>query len=97
MVAPRQLAPAVAEAEQRVQLLDELAATTRPRTGPTVTAWPAGRLARDLEDRERDVEPAAQVDVPVGAALAALVAGRAQRLDQAVLEQQRPSSDSVAW
>ena len=65
------------------------AAAARPRTGPTVTACPARRLARDLEDRERDVEPAAQVDVAVGAPLAAHVARRPQRLDQPVLEQER--------
>ena len=40
-------------------------ASRRPRTGPIVTAWPAAGSRGDLEDRERDVEPAADVDEPV--------------------------------
>ena len=41
VVAPRQLAPAVAQPEQRVELLDQLGRGWRPRSGPTLTAWPA--------------------------------------------------------
>ena len=53
------------------------------------TAWPASGLARDLEDRKRDVEPAAQVHVAVGVLLEQRVAGRLERLDQPVLEHER--------
>ena len=46
------------------------------------------RLARHLEHGERDVQPAPQVHEGVGAAQTD-VAGRPQRLDQAVLEHER--------
>ena len=71
-------------------------ASRRPRSGPIVTAWPGRRLGGDLEDRERDVEPAADVHEPVVAACQADVAGRAQLLDQPVLEHQRARAPS-AW
>ena len=67
MVAARQRAPAVAQAEQRVELLDELGRRGAPAQRPDGHAVPDGRLGRDLEDRERDVEAAAQVDVAVRA------------------------------
>ena len=89
MVAPRQLAPAVAQREQRVELLDELRRRGLPAQRPDRDAVAGGRLARDLEDRERDVEPAAQVDVAVGRLLELLVARRLERLDQPVLEHER--------
>ena len=89
MLAARQRAPAVAQAEQRVELLDQLGGGRAPAHRADADRVAGGRLARDLEDRERDVEPAAQVDVAVGLGLAAHVARRAQRLDQPVLEQQR--------
>ena len=77
MVAARQRAPAVAQPEQRVELLDELDRAGAPAQRPDGDAVPGRRLARDLEDRERDVEAAAQVDVAVGRLLEALVARRA--------------------
>ena len=89
MVAARQRAPAVAQAEQRVELLDELDGRGAPAQRPDGDAVPDGRLGRDLEDRERDVEAAAQVDVAVARLLEALVARRLERLDEAVLEHQR--------
>ena len=89
VLAARQRAPAVAQAEQRVELLDQLGGGRPPAHRADADRVAGGGLARDLEDRERDVEPAAQVDVAVGLGLAAHVAGRAQRLDQPVLEQQR--------
>ena len=89
VLAPRQLAAAVAQAEQRVELLDQLGRRRAPAHRADRDRVPARRLERDLEDREGDVEPAAQVDVAVRAALAAHVARRPQRLDQPVLEQQR--------
>ncbi len=89
VLAPREPAAAVAQAEEGVELLDELGGGRAAAHRADVDAVPAGRLARDLEHREGDVEPAAQIDVAVHAALAALVPGRPQRLDQPVLEQQR--------
>ena len=88
VLAARQRAPAVAQPEQRVELLDQLGRGRPPPHRADADRVAGGGLARDLEDRERDVQPAAQVDVAVGLALAAHVAGRAQRLDQPVLEQQ---------
>ena len=89
MLAARQRAAAVAQPEQRVELLDELGRRRAAAHRADADGVARGGLARDLEDRERDVQPAAQVDVAVGLGLAAHVAGRAQRLDQPVLEQQR--------
>ena len=89
VLAARQRAPAVAQAEQRVELLDQLGGGRPPPHRADADGVAGGGLARDLEDRERDVQPAAQVDVAVGLGLAAHVARRAQRLDQPVLEQQR--------
>ena len=79
----------MAQPEQRVDLLDQLGRRRAPAHGPDADRVAGGRLVRDLEDRERDVEPAAQVDVAVGALLEVHVAGRQQPLDQPVLEQQR--------
>ena len=84
-----QRASAVAEAEQRVELLDQLGRRHAPADRADADRMARRRLARDLEDRERDVEPAAQVDVAVGLLLELRVAGRLERLDQAVLEHQR--------
>ncbi len=83
-----QLAAAVAQAEERVELLLELdggraAAQRADRDRPS-----GGRLARDLEDRIGDVEAAAQVDEGV-VALVDDVAGRAQLADEPVFEEQR--------
>ena len=89
MVAPRQATAAVAQSEQRVQLLHQLQGQPAPADGPDRDGVPGGRVGRDLEDRKRDVEPAADVDQAVVAPGQALVAGRAQLLDQPVLEHQR--------
>ncbi len=85
----RHRAPAVAQPEQRVELLDQLGRRRAPAHRADADRVSRGRLVRDLEDRERDVEPAAQVDVAVGALLEVHVARRQQPLDQPVLEQQR--------
>ena len=82
-------AAAVAQPEQRVELLDQLGRGGAPADGADADRVAGGGLARDLEDRERDVEPAAQVDVAVGLLLELRVAGRLERLDQAVLEHER--------
>ena len=84
-----QRAAAVAQPEQRVELLDQLGGGGAPADGADADRVAGGGLARDLEDRERDVEPAAQVDVAVGLLLELRVAGRLERLDQAVLEHER--------
>ena len=88
MRAAAQPAAAVAQAEQRVELLHQLdggrAAAQRPDRHPVARR----RLARDLEDGKRDVQPAAQVHERVGAPQAH-VARRPQRLDQPVLEHER--------
>ncbi len=65
MLAARQAPAAVAQPEQRVQLLDQLQRQPPPAQRPDRDRVPGGRLGRDLEDRERDVEPAADVDEPV--------------------------------
>ena len=65
MLAQRELAAAMAQPEQRVELLDKLereAPTPQRADRHRVT----GRGARHhLEDRKRDIEPAADVDEPV--------------------------------
>ena len=83
-----QLAPAVAQAEERVELLLELDSARAAAQRADRHGAPGGGLARDLEHREGDVQPAAQVDVRV-VVLVDHVAGRAQRADQAVLEHER--------
>jgi hypothetical protein len=87
--AARQLAPAVAQAEQRVELLDELGRDEPPAHRADAHRVSRRRLARHLEDRERDVEAAPQVDVAVGLRLPAHVARRLEGPDQPRLEQQR--------
>src|SRR3712207_587421 len=57
------------------------------RRPPRSTLFPYTTLFRS---REGDVEPAADVDDAVGIPDALGVAGRLERADQAVLEQQRP-------
>ena len=76
MLAPRQRPAAVAQAEERVELLDQLGGGRPPAQRADGHRVPRGGLAGDLEDRERDVEAAAQVDELVGRALQARVAGR---------------------
>jgi hypothetical protein len=55
---------------------------------PDADAAPRRRRGRHFEDREGDVQAAAQVDVAIDV-LQARVARRAQALDEAALEQQR--------
>ena len=90
VLAPGQPAAAVAQAEQRVELLHELERRPPAADRPDRDRVPGGRLGRDLEDRIGDVEPAADVDQPIVAPRQPLVARRRELLDQAVLEHQRP-------
>ena len=59
VLAARQPAPTVAQAEQGVELLDELEASRRPCNGPIVTAWPAAgseatsRIGNGMSSRQR--------------------------------------------
>jgi hypothetical protein len=78
----------VAQAEERVELLLELdgGGTAAQRTDRHRAA--GGRLARDLDDRIGDVQPAAQVDERV-VVLVYDVARRVQLLDEPVLEHER--------
>ena len=61
MLAARQPAPAVAQAEQRVELLDQFVREAPAAQRSDRDRVPGGRIRRHLEDRERDVEPAADV------------------------------------
>ena len=83
-----QRAAAVAQPEQRVELLLELDGAGAAAQRADRDRAAGGRLARDLEHGIGDVEPAAQVDVRV-VVLVDLVARRAQRADEAVLEHER--------
>ena len=89
MPAARQPAPAVAQPEQRVELLDQLRAAARPRSGPTLTALPGAGSGATSSIGIGDVEPAAQVDVAVRRRLSCDVARRLERLDQPVLQHER--------
>jgi hypothetical protein len=87
-LAQAQGTPAMAQAEQRLQLLLELD-RHRPAAQRADGHRVAGRrLAGDLEHRIGDVQAAAQVDVGV-VVLVDDVAGRAQLADQPVLEHER--------
>ena len=88
-LAARQPAPAVAQAEQRVELLEQLDGRRAAAQRADRHAAPLRRRVGDLEHREGDVQAAAQVDVAVGVALQARVARRAQAAHHAALEQQR--------
>ena len=88
MLAARKPPPAVPQAEQRVQLLDELLRETPPPQRADRDRMARGRLGRDLQNRKRDVEPAPDVDKAVIAPSEAYVSGRAQFFDQPVLEHQ---------
>src|SRR5262249_31017731 len=76
MLAARERAAAVAQAEERVELLDELGRGGATAHRADTYGVAGGGLGRDLEDRERDVQPAADVDVAVGIAFTAHIAGR---------------------
>ena len=88
VLAARQPAPAVAQREQRVEVVRELARRVAAAQRADADREAAGRLGRHLEHRIGDVEAAAQVDVGVGV-LEGDVAGRAQSLDQPVLQHER--------
>ena len=96
MLAARQRAPAVAQPEQRVELLDQLGRRRAAAHRADADRVARGRLARDLEDRERDVQPAAQVDVAVGLApcRARCPAARSALISRSS-SSSAPSSDSV--
>ena len=87
MVAARKRAPTAPQAEQRVQLLDELVRGGAPAHRTNVHGVARGRLGRDLQDREGDVQAASDVHVAV-ASLQLDVAGRTPALDQPVLQDQ---------
>ncbi len=89
MVAAGQAPAAVAQAEQRVELLDELRREPPAAQRPDRHRVARGRLGGHLEDRERNVEAAADVHEPVVIAHQTNVAGRPELLDQAVLEHER--------
>ena len=83
----------MAQGEQRVELVDELGGSVAPAHRPDVHGEACGRLGGHLEDRERDVEARAHVDVAVGA-LQLHVARRPPLLDQPVLEHERARARS---
>ena len=87
-VAPRQLARAVAQPEERVELLEQLDRRRAPAQRADADPATGSGRGGHLEHREGDVQTAAQVDVAVDV-LQARVARRAQALDEAALEQQR--------
>ena len=71
MCALGQRPAAVAQAEERVELLHELGRGGAALDRADGHGVPGCGLQGDLEDREGDVEPAAQVDEPVRLALEA--------------------------
>ena len=76
-VAPAQRASAVAQLEQRRQVVGQLGrAACGPRSGPTLMARPAAGCGGDLEHRVLHVQPAAHVHPPVGALQRLLPGGR---------------------
>jgi hypothetical protein len=90
MVTPRQAAPAVAQPEQRVELLDQFQGQPPAAHRPNRHRVAGGRVSGHLQDRIGDVEPAADVDQPVVVAGQASVARRRELLDEPVLEYERP-------
>src|SRR5947209_1094803 len=86
----RQLSAAVAEPEDRVELLHQLTCERLPAQRANRYRATGRRLRRDFEDRKWDVQAAADVDQPIVLANEPNVAGRCQLLDQAVLEYQCP-------
>ena len=80
---------AVAQAEQRVELLHELDRRGAAAQRADVDRVPGGRLGRDLEDRERRCRTGSAGRRSASACLSAHVARRAQRLISRSLEQQR--------
>ena len=87
-VPPRERAPAVAQAEERVELLEQLHRRRAAAQRPDADAQPGRGRRGDLQDGERDVEAAAEVHVAVDV-LAADVARRTVAADEAALEQER--------
>ena len=88
MLAARELAPAVAQREQRVELLAQLDRERPPAQRPDADPAPGGRRRGHLQDGVGDVQAAAQVDVGVDV-LVAHVARRLEAADQAVLQHER--------
>ena len=89
MLAEHESTAAMAKSEQRVELLDELVREPPAPQRPDRDGVAGRRVGRHLEDRERDVEAAADVAEPLVLSRQADVAGRAMLLDQAVLEHER--------
>ena len=90
MLAARQPAAAVAQPEQRVELLDQLVREPPAAQRSDRDRVAGRRLGRHLEDRERDVEPAADVARAARRCRARrMLPGRAMLLDQPVLEHER--------
>ena len=93
MLAQAQRAAAVAQREERVELLHELGRRAPAAQRADRHRAPLRGRGRDLEHGVRDVQPAAQVDVRV-VVLHAHVARRAHLLDEPLLEDERVASDS---
>ena len=89
VLAPGQPPPAVAQAEQGVELLDQLERQPPAPDRPDGDSVAGRRIGGHLQDRERDVQAAADVDQPIVAPGQPLVAGRLELLDQPVLEDER--------
>ena len=87
-VAALHRAPAVAQPEQRVELLEQLDRRRTPAQRPDAHRMARGRRRRDVEHRVGDVEPAAQVDVAVLVLEADVARGR-ELLDEPVLQHER--------
>ena len=81
---------AMTKSEQGIELLDQLEREPPPAQRPNRDGMAGGGLACDLEDRVRDVEPAADVDQPVVSMRQPHVPGRTELLDETVLQHQRP-------
>ena len=96
VLAAHQPATAMSQRKQRLQLLHELGDPAASPQRTDVDRVPGGGSAGDLQHRERDVQPAADVAQAVVSRVERDVAGRTPLLDQAVLDDERPSSEQVA-
>ena len=94
MLARTQPAPAVTQPVQRGELVGQLAGQGAAAERADVHGPPSGRLGGDVQHRVGNVEPAAQIDVPIGA-LEPFVARGAVPLDQPVLEHQSAQLEFV--
>ena len=95
VVAAGQPPAAVAQPEQRVELLDELERQPPTPHRPDRDRVPGGRIRGHLEDRKRDVETAADVDEPVVGLVSRLLPGGLSSLISRFSSTSAPSSDSV--